>query len=679
MNIVLPRYKLSLCAIAIIPLGVLAYLGIQSIQSKTSIIGDRGDNLFVLSNIRYQYMTLLKNPSEIENLPIYFPLRSTLFMSDVDFVLALVYGVLHQLIDNEIQVFNLIVGALIFLGYTFTCALVYQWTGSLMSSISAALLFAFSPVVLAQVGHVNLLTIWCIPAFMLTVGNFLRTRRASAGAYMALVVCVQAYTGLYVLIQCLIAGALYFVIYMSHQRTIDMWRLLRVGALSMLLTFVVCFPLANGYLSVSQDHNIVRSIAENVTYSAELKSFLLGDGSEYVPAPVTDPGRMTDSHEKRLWPGWPSLLLGGFALIIIGRGFRNEKKDVRIQAVTAGSLVVFGCIAALGPFLVIDGRNVGIPLPYLMLLKFVPVFNAMRVPARFGILSALGLALLSGLVIAKVPLLVSRSHNKILVQLGITILIALNCIARGPVSNDNIQEIISSSGAQVVAHSLGGPAVWYPVHAAMAEPWREVPRMFLNRGMSPFVNGYSGMVPFGVFEVRRLLETEGASSASLILRTLGVRHVLFDVEMTPAPMLDDWTRLASAAGPSMLHVGTVAIINLEEQNNVNGSLSMSIEEVNIKQDETASIKLRFANAARNVWAGPEAMHPVLLQVAWSVPGNAALERTSVYATLPLYVKGQTSVNAVVTAKRPVRNGPYLLAVESIFGRASRMVNVVGAR
>ena len=83
-----------------------------------------------------------------------------------------------------------------------------------------------------------------------------------------------------------------------------------------------------------------------------------------------------------------SLSLVGLLLIVIAWRFAAVKLPRFWVALTAG----FG-VLALGPFLTIGHVNTYVPTPWA-LLRYVPVIGAARVPARLGVVVALGFAVL---------------------------------------------------------------------------------------------------------------------------------------------------------------------------------------------------------------------------------------------------------------------------------------------
>src|SRR5262245_43232513 len=62
-----------------------------------------------------------------------------------------------------------------------------------------------------------------------------------------------------------------------------------------------------------------------------------------------------------------------------------------------GIILVAFFLLSLGPYLVVLDRKTSLPLPYLLLYYVVPGFDALRVPARFGLMAVLAASVLAAL------------------------------------------------------------------------------------------------------------------------------------------------------------------------------------------------------------------------------------------------------------------------------------------
>lgn len=105
--------------------------------------------------------------------------------------------------------------------------------------------------------------------------------------------------------------------------------------------------------------------------------------------------------ERIAYPGLVVLLLAAIGAFFLIRG-RTRTVWIAISAVFF--------VLSLGPFLKVNGHSgtlfkylgtgFSVPLPYLG-LHFVPILNGLRIPGRFSIMAALGLAVLAALALTR--------------------------------------------------------------------------------------------------------------------------------------------------------------------------------------------------------------------------------------------------------------------------------------
>jgi hypothetical protein len=166
---------------------------------------------------------------------------------------------------------------------------------------------------------------------------------------------------------------------------------------------------------------------------------------------------------------------------------------------------VFAFVMSLGPRIDSHGRTIGGWNVYAAFYDFVPGFDGLRVPARFAMIAALGLATLAGLGAA---LFERRRHGLAWLALLALLIVAESWAAPIPVninSTDYEQAGLVPLPA-TVARGSGGPVVYrflagLPPSSALIElPFGEV--AFETRYMfystlhwRRLVNGYSGGAP----------------------------------------------------------------------------------------------------------------------------------------------------------------------------------------
>src|SRR5262249_59742573 len=96
--------------------------------------------------------------------------------------------------------------------------------------------------------------------------------------------------------------------------------------------------------------------------------------------------------EHELFPGLVAVALAALALAGLARSSRAEGAAILLYA----AILLVAVLLSLGPSPQIFGHALGVPGPYALLLRIVPGFDGLRVPARFAVVAQLALAVLGG-------------------------------------------------------------------------------------------------------------------------------------------------------------------------------------------------------------------------------------------------------------------------------------------
>jgi hypothetical protein len=168
-------------------------------------------------------------------------------------------------------------------------------------------------------------------------------------------------------------------------------------------------------------------------------------------------------------------------------------------------LTIFGAVMSLGTHITAKGRVVLDSAPYGFFYRFVPGFDGLRVPSRFGMVVAFGLAALAALGVAAIP--GERRRSRLVLLAGA--LIAMEFLAVPLPINGNSttydrpglaplpDRIDAGAGAPPVYRfvaSLAAPAAI--LELPLGEPAFDIRYMFYSTlHWKPLVNGYSGGAP----------------------------------------------------------------------------------------------------------------------------------------------------------------------------------------
>jgi hypothetical protein len=159
-------------------------------------------------------------------------------------------------------------------------------------------------------------------------------------------------------------------------------------------------------------------------------------------------------------------------------------------------MLVLSVLFSFGPVIHINGHQV-ISGPYVLLYKFIPGFDGLRVPARFIVMVALGLSVFAGFGMKRILVRLSVSWGKILLTAGIALLILAE-YASFPISMLPIEvgekippvyQWLAKQKGEIVVLEL-------PLPDKPGDVWKEAERVYFSSyHWKKLVNGYSGYFP----------------------------------------------------------------------------------------------------------------------------------------------------------------------------------------
>jgi len=195
------------------------------------------------------------------------------------------------------------------------------------------------------------------------------------------------------------------------------------------------------------------------------------------------------------------------------------------------ALTVVGVVGSFGPSLELGGQLTVRPL-YYQLYGVMPGFDALRVPARFGVLVTTGLAVLAGLAAAALARRLARHRRRALVLGGLGVMAVL-------------EVWVAPLRLAAVSPEPGPAARWLAaqrgMEAVLVLPMRDRHAGYLESlrllestaHWRPLVNGYSGVYPRDYAADVALLNTFPAPAAVGRLRAMYVRYVVVNLGQYP--------------------------------------------------------------------------------------------------------------------------------------------------
>lgn len=351
-------------------------------------IRDHADQYEYAWLLGYAAQKLLADPLGLFDANIYYPFKGSLAYSDS--TLGSVVLALPVLLTtrNPILANNLLLLLSFALAGLGVYLLVWDYTHRWPAAILAGLIFAFSPVRMDHLVQIPNFSSQWIPLALFGLRRFWVERRPAWAAWFAVALSMQALASFYFAY----VVALMVAIYLAFRFAREPGRLLdRPTIAPLLIALLVCAaiiaPVALPYFQVQERYGFRRTIEEAEYFSALPRNFLAVEPENRLYGP-----RMSDGMERVLFPGFVALALAA------GGALSRRRGDESGTYVAIGAVAV---VLAFGPSLHLTSldRPVSLPfhMPYWYLYQYLPGFQALRVPTRFGVMAMLSVAVLAGL------------------------------------------------------------------------------------------------------------------------------------------------------------------------------------------------------------------------------------------------------------------------------------------
>ena len=453
--------------------------------------------------------------------------------------------------------------------------LAFRVVGQRMPALLTGVVFAFCSYRMAHLGagHLNLLGTQWLPFLILELDLVLHTRKMLPAALVGLHFALAALSSWYYApMFAVFAGA--YALLRSRMTRRDpqgvapdgsdrrLWRLLTV---SLLVSGVLIAPSLVQTLQHWQQGEMSFSLREVDVFSASLGDWIVPN----LMHPLW--GRLVATYylgrqdvlEYSMSLSWTALALAALAFLPTG----STRRHARRFGLPALLLVLFlaSSVLALGTTLHIGGERayiavpgwleerftqvvgllanrlalhpmpsyyelrtpgaVYLPLPTLLLYLYVPLFSAMRVWARFALLSAFAVALLAGLGLARlVRWLRSNSMPArraalvgwtCLMLAAVELLPAPHPLGWSEVKAQPVDEWLSTQAG-------GGAVIQFPLWRAECGPGLYAATVHGR----PLAYGYGPFYPSGYREARAVLWGFPNAESAAVLRVWDVQYVM---------------------------------------------------------------------------------------------------------------------------------------------------------
>jgi hypothetical protein len=368
---------------------ITASLFAQTFQYINSSLVDWRDHAFIV-------WVMSQNVSHMQELDFanffntnaYYPHTGTLFLSDLLIPQSMLMLPFVYILKDLIASFNIVL-FLTVLFNTFASYLFWNRVfGKKMLAFAGSLLTAFSPFFHYNVYHFQMISFWpfFLSLYFLYGGHKNRRKYLLAGAFLSVQFLASAYLGVFLIA----VTVLYLVLELFLSKDITYVK----NLLIVIAIFIVIDGLfVVGYLNARQSLGVHTNYHEYVAYSAHLADYLFSNGVNSI------------IHNLNIVEFWNSFskhsgATPGFTLVVLSlatlvKTKRNGSLFVGISVSKSEVffllLIIIGFMFSLGPRLQFNGSYEAIPLPYHFAVKYVPLVNSIRAPARWSFLVYLGL------------------------------------------------------------------------------------------------------------------------------------------------------------------------------------------------------------------------------------------------------------------------------------------------
>ena len=555
-------------------LGIAAILLVNTIVNRdllsvlgSALPGNLGDPLLNAWILGWVSQALLQGGGGLWDAPIFYPHQSTLAFSEPLLGLAPISAPISWMTGDAVATYNLTILALSVLAFAGATALVRELTGRLEPAIAVGLLVAASPyLMVSQMARIQMLSCgWSFLA-LAALHRFLGTRGLAAlGGFVAAYV-LQAlsniYLGIYlavpvgmVLLHALVTGDL-------RRRP----RALALLAMAVLTVGGLLYPVARTLAQAQERFDVRRSADESQRYSADVSSYLSvwhEQAPDYLRPEITS--------DRALFPGGAIVVLAMAGTML---GLYSRRRAFSHPAAAYIGVGIAAFVLSLGPTPAAWGTPLGVPGPYQWLVDWVPGFDALRAPGRFAVYVLMALAVPAGFALAAV-----FARVPVAGRVAGIVVCAVIATAEGSRRFDWVAHLPpQGDGARAAYAWLAEQPRRAMIELPIVGEYQEVPRIAgasqtlfyqlatLRHG-HPLVNGSSGFTPpltaFLEGTASPLAYTAELEAALLLLRELGVRHMVIHMDKYAPHAREHATTVVALIGSSTSHV--------ESQRSFNGT------------------------------------------------------------------------------------------------------------
>jgi hypothetical protein len=370
---------------------------------------DGGDAMFNAWTLSRDYHCILREgcPSYV-NGNIFYPHKDSMLYSETQLSTGLVTLPLYFMNDNPVFANNVwTVVSFFLIGWFMYMLAMYLSKNRQFISIVAALIFEFAPFRMSAIDHLQNISIYCLPLAFLLIFKYLDTRKRGYLIGLLGVLLMQFYASWYEMVFTALAVGI-LLVGMGLFKIEKSWKPLLILASVVLLAAISTYPLAREYISWSKSTSSSFSIGDQATYSSSLVDFFTPENGTLIGKIYYHlrPTSHVNSYDTDSY-SYYGFTLYFIAIFIAVMAYRYRKRGVEAAKkykMTAIFILIglAGLIMSFGPLLKIhssdlyhiSGLTVAVPMPYILVSKFLPQLDFIRALGRAGVLILLSLCCL---------------------------------------------------------------------------------------------------------------------------------------------------------------------------------------------------------------------------------------------------------------------------------------------
>lgn len=433
--------------------------------------------------------------------PIFHPARQALAFTDHLLLQALLVSPVYAVWRDPVLCYNVVFIASLAASAWAMWWYLRQVLDDAVGPMVGGLIWGFCAYRFSHVLHLQLQALYFLPLAFGALHRVVARRRWRDGAWLGLWFGLTAVSSVYYAVIGLVAIGVGGLVLVAGAGRVSLGRLLAPLAVGAVVALALVGPVLVPYVQAQQREGFVRTMDEATRHAATPVSFV--SDPPWRPWPLAPVGR---TEEDGLLPGWGALALAALSVAALGRSRRQP------LLWTWAAVAVTGAVFALGP----DGvRSI-----YALAHRWVFGFQAVRAPARFGVLVTFGVAAAAAFAVTWWRREMPASLRPIVLVLSAVVLVE-SMAWRVPYVPAPVFETAVSTWLRDAEGP--GPVAFLP----QPEDRAATPLMLgtLVHGR-PIVNGYSGQRPAFAGAVAGALGSFPSADAIWTLHDLGVRFVV---------------------------------------------------------------------------------------------------------------------------------------------------------